>query len=602
MTKSVVAADDHNMQNNNDDDINDDNDDDNDSTISIVVFPPGGPIGLQLEEVNVEEEEPSTSSTSSSFSKATVRVVRWIDGGPHCPGQARASGRIHPGDGILQVQILDGDSTTSTTTSTTTSLTVMATATTYPEMLQVLQDYPQATRTFTVQSLAKCLLRTNTNKKTKITPIPTPKIYSRETNGSAVGGEEEELLAATTATVTGTTTTVGTGNPEQLQTATLVVAAAAAKSSAVFSPGSEDVQGGGGGGKDFHGNKQQGQNNNNDDDRANPGEGILENDNDKDNDPHDLHVSSTFHHDQSNNNDDEINNNNNNNPKQTMDSTAMNHPPTTGVVEPSSHEEGPKRSLDSTLITVVGSRDRGGDTGHTSTTTTTMKTTTTTTSTNPPGPDIHHDPHSLWLHQQWRYYLADGRLFPELGTRPTSSSPTTHPQLSSSLLIVPPHQQVYGRTSTMTNITNNTTCMPKQPSFGTKLEDMGTLQFEPWSIQEIAIRSISSSSFSSFSVSMRRNMEEDHDDSQKRPTTIHGWELGMLERRRRRRRKTRDDEVDRCIMVPKELTFSKPSTVPFHHVLREVVGVGEERVTILSNPLDTDENFRSCKDGLEEGA
>jgi hypothetical protein len=60
------------------------------STEYTVVFLPG-PVGLQLEPV---AEDP----------KYGCRVVRFVDGGPNNPGQARKSGKIKPGDLVIQVE------------------------------------------------------------------------------------------------------------------------------------------------------------------------------------------------------------------------------------------------------------------------------------------------------------------------------------------------------------------------------------------------------------------------------------------------------------------------------------------------------------------
>ena len=54
-----------------------------------VLFEPG-PVGLQLEPVTEED-------------KNGCRVVRFVDGGPKNPGQARKSGKIQPGDLVVQV-------------------------------------------------------------------------------------------------------------------------------------------------------------------------------------------------------------------------------------------------------------------------------------------------------------------------------------------------------------------------------------------------------------------------------------------------------------------------------------------------------------------
>ena len=58
-----------------------------------VIFDPG-PIGLQLEAVT---ENP----------KYGCRVVRFVDGGPRQPGQARKSSKIKPGDLLIQVDGVD---------------------------------------------------------------------------------------------------------------------------------------------------------------------------------------------------------------------------------------------------------------------------------------------------------------------------------------------------------------------------------------------------------------------------------------------------------------------------------------------------------------
>jgi hypothetical protein len=170
----------HNQDDNNyGDEVDEIDDNDDDSTTSIVILPSGGPIGLQLEEV----EDPTTTTSSTTHppqaltpltikAVSAARVVRWVDGGPHRPGLARASGRIHPGDGILQVQIIiaeqeEGAASAAAATGTTTIPTlVVASATDYTEMLHILQQYPHGIRKLTVRSLAKCLLRNSSSNRT----------------------------------------------------------------------------------------------------------------------------------------------------------------------------------------------------------------------------------------------------------------------------------------------------------------------------------------------------------------------------------------------------------------------------------------------------
>jgi hypothetical protein len=86
----------------------------------VLVFSPG-PVGLQLEPV---KEDP----------KYGCRVVRFVDGGPMNPGQARKSGNLKPGDLVIQVEA---------------SGTV---ATSYQDIIQILKD-TCVTRTLTFRSV-----------------------------------------------------------------------------------------------------------------------------------------------------------------------------------------------------------------------------------------------------------------------------------------------------------------------------------------------------------------------------------------------------------------------------------------------------------------
>ena len=92
------------------------------SNEKTVVFAPG-PVGLQLEPVN---EDPVYG----------CRVVRFVDGGPKNPGQARQSGEIQPGDWVLKV-VAEG---------------LFAPATTYEEILRLLK-HTHVKRTLTVKSM-----------------------------------------------------------------------------------------------------------------------------------------------------------------------------------------------------------------------------------------------------------------------------------------------------------------------------------------------------------------------------------------------------------------------------------------------------------------
>jgi hypothetical protein len=58
-----------------------------------ICFEPG-PVGMQL--------EPVTQNGPTHVYAATI--VRFVDGGPHNPGQARASGRLRPGDFVIRVE------------------------------------------------------------------------------------------------------------------------------------------------------------------------------------------------------------------------------------------------------------------------------------------------------------------------------------------------------------------------------------------------------------------------------------------------------------------------------------------------------------------
>ncbi|KAG7374554.1 PLC-like phosphodiesterase, TIM beta/alpha-barrel-containing protein domain containing protein [Nitzschia inconspicua] len=87
-----------------------------------VVFVPG-PVGMQLEPVN---EDPVYG----------CRVVRFVDGGPKNPGQARRSGKIQPGDWVLKVEA-EG---------------TLEAATTYEEILNLLK-HTHVKRILTIKSV-----------------------------------------------------------------------------------------------------------------------------------------------------------------------------------------------------------------------------------------------------------------------------------------------------------------------------------------------------------------------------------------------------------------------------------------------------------------
>ena len=84
---------------------------------TVIFFP--GPVGLQLEPVKGD---------------LSCRVVRFVDGGPKKPGQARTSGKIRPGDLVVQVEA-END-----------------VATTYSEIIQVLMR-THAVRVLTFRSV-----------------------------------------------------------------------------------------------------------------------------------------------------------------------------------------------------------------------------------------------------------------------------------------------------------------------------------------------------------------------------------------------------------------------------------------------------------------
>ena len=67
-----------------------------------ICFEPG-PVGMQLEPVTQEDglEDDDTTNNSDVYA---AKIVRFVDGGPHNPGQARASGRLRPGDFVLRVE------------------------------------------------------------------------------------------------------------------------------------------------------------------------------------------------------------------------------------------------------------------------------------------------------------------------------------------------------------------------------------------------------------------------------------------------------------------------------------------------------------------
>lgn len=88
----------------------------------VVVFTPG-PVGLELEPVN---ENPFYG----------CRIARFVDGGPHQPGQARLCGKMQPGDLVLQVQA-EG---------------CPMTATTYDEIIRLMK-ISHVKRIMTVQSV-----------------------------------------------------------------------------------------------------------------------------------------------------------------------------------------------------------------------------------------------------------------------------------------------------------------------------------------------------------------------------------------------------------------------------------------------------------------
>jgi hypothetical protein len=111
---------------------------------SSITFSPG-PVGLQLEDGG----------------RLGSRVVRFIDGGPHHPGPARASGRIQPGDWITTVQVHD------------------QIATQYTEMLQLLQQN-HSTRKLTVLSFANYMMGVSAGEVGTSTDAMTPETVKAE--------------------------------------------------------------------------------------------------------------------------------------------------------------------------------------------------------------------------------------------------------------------------------------------------------------------------------------------------------------------------------------------------------------------------------------
>lgn len=140
---------------------------DDDPAIRVVEFPPGGPVGLQLEEVVTDHHQ-------IHHGESSVRVVRFVDGGPQNPGMARKSGQIQPGDWILTVQVSDKDGSSDSHSTRK-----------YSDMLRILQQ-THLCRKVTVRSFAMSVLQeaahlsawvasenTASNKSvSKVDPIP----------------------------------------------------------------------------------------------------------------------------------------------------------------------------------------------------------------------------------------------------------------------------------------------------------------------------------------------------------------------------------------------------------------------------------------------
>jgi len=229
---------------------NDDNDNADKDWFAVVI--PPGPVGVQLEEEEEDNDEEGlmmmggfgryltgSSCITSRRRSRQCRVVRFIDGGPHRPGSARKSGQIFPGDWILQayvtpsspLQATGGGGATAATTGLTpniiptspknsiTTSSNLSVATTYSEILELLQQQRHVSRTLIVRSFAKSMMMKMTTPTTPTTPSTTP----RNTMIADVGGQVPVEQTGTTATTTippqwpNPTIETSTVNPEQEQ-------------------------------------------------------------------------------------------------------------------------------------------------------------------------------------------------------------------------------------------------------------------------------------------------------------------------------------------------------------------------------------------------
>jgi hypothetical protein len=122
---------------------------------TIIFYP--GPVGLQLEPV---AEDPKYGS----------RVVRFVDGGPKSPGQARKSGKIKPGDLVIRVEAES------------------AVGTSYEEIIEVLKK-SHAVRKLTFRSAwDPAFLDTQSSLKLHFQPTTKPPLkHPMPANGTETG-------------------------------------------------------------------------------------------------------------------------------------------------------------------------------------------------------------------------------------------------------------------------------------------------------------------------------------------------------------------------------------------------------------------------------
>jgi hypothetical protein len=156
-----------------------------------VIFEPG-PVGLQLEPVT---EDP----------KYGCRVVRFVDGFPKNPGQARKSGKINPGDLVVQVMVdyendNHHDMDVNTSTNSINSGTVIV-ATTYDEIIAALKRKHSKRRIITFRSVSDPSFLDLKSKFTNATTTATMTANNPYPNNSFATDRNTDVTGGATGSV-----------------------------------------------------------------------------------------------------------------------------------------------------------------------------------------------------------------------------------------------------------------------------------------------------------------------------------------------------------------------------------------------------------------